>query len=102
MTEIASNVNPEGCTGKRWRTAAHSGASAASATRRSRVRTLARLAAVTGPHHPVADLDCDHYAATMAHWDDAAAATWNRPLSALVSFTTWAQRQDLLAGSARG
>jgi integrase/recombinase XerC len=58
-------------------------------TRRSYARTLARLAAVTGPQHPVADLDPDHYAAVMAAWDDAAAATWNRHLSALVSFTTW-------------
>ncbi|MGV9386513.1 tyrosine-type recombinase/integrase [Nonomuraea sp. NPDC003707] len=33
----------------------------------------------------------------MDRWEAAAAATWNRHLSALVSFTTWAQRQDLLA-----
>ncbi|MEU6997672.1 tyrosine-type recombinase/integrase [Nonomuraea sp. NPDC046570] len=33
----------------------------------------------------------------MADWDTAAPATWNRHLSALISFTTWAQRQDLLA-----
>nr|WP_206069111.1 site-specific integrase [Nonomuraea sp. FMUSA5-5] len=33
----------------------------------------------------------------MERWTTAAAATWNRHLSALVSFTTWAQRQDLLA-----
>ncbi|NRQ37092.1 tyrosine-type recombinase/integrase [Nonomuraea sp. NN258] len=33
----------------------------------------------------------------MDRWTTAAAATWNRHLSALVSFTTWAQRQDLLA-----
>ncbi|NUP22689.1 MAG: tyrosine-type recombinase/integrase [Streptomyces sp.] len=32
----------------------------------------------------------------MATWHSAAAATWNRHLSALISFTTWAQRQDLL------
>ncbi|MEV4186619.1 site-specific integrase [Streptosporangium canum] len=73
------------------------GALPVATTRRSYARTLARLTAVTGPHHPVADLDCDHYAAVMTAWDDAAAATWNRHLSALVSFTTWAQRQDLLA-----
>ncbi|MFI6803338.1 tyrosine-type recombinase/integrase [Streptosporangium canum] len=69
----------------------------AATTRAGYTRTLARLTAVTGPHHPVADLDCDHYAAVMTAWDDAAAATWNRHLSALISFTTWAQRQDLLA-----
>jgi integrase len=33
----------------------------------------------------------------MADWDTAAPATWNRHLSALISFTAWAQRQDLLA-----
>jgi integrase len=33
----------------------------------------------------------------MARWDDAAPATWNRHLSALTSFTAWAQRQELLA-----
>jgi site-specific recombinase XerD len=69
----------------------------AATTRTGYARTLARLAAVTGPHHPVADLDCDHYAAVMVGWDSAAPATWNRHPSALVSFTTWAQLQDLLA-----
>ncbi len=33
----------------------------------------------------------------MARWDDAVPATWNRHLSALTSFTAWAQRQELLA-----
>jgi integrase len=32
----------------------------------------------------------------MSRWDGAAAATWNRHLSALTSFTAWAQRQELL------
>ncbi|MFI0451184.1 hypothetical protein [Actinomadura sp. 6N118] len=32
----------------------------------------------------------------MDRWDGAA-ATWNRHLSALTSFTTWAQRQEPLA-----
>ncbi|MFI6743122.1 site-specific integrase [Nonomuraea sp. NPDC050451] len=66
-------------------------------TRTSYARTLARLTTVASPHHPVADLEPDHYATVMATWDTAAAATGNRHLSALVSFTTWAQRQDLLA-----
>ncbi|WP_344220269.1 tyrosine-type recombinase/integrase, partial [Nonomuraea bangladeshensis] len=35
--------------------------------------------------------------AVMDRWTTAAAATPNRHLSALVSFTTWAQHQDLLA-----
>ncbi|GGT11993.1 hypothetical protein GCM10010176_065930 [Nonomuraea spiralis] len=47
--------------------------------------------------HPVAALTPEQYAAVMERWTAAAAATWNRHLSALVSFTTWAQRQDLLA-----
>jgi len=33
----------------------------------------------------------------MARWDAAAAATWNRHLSALASFTAWAQRNEILA-----
>ncbi|MFI7127402.1 hypothetical protein ACIBQ1_17025 [Nonomuraea sp. NPDC050153] len=33
----------------------------------------------------------------MDRWKTAAAATWNRHLSALCSSTTWAQRQDILA-----
>ena len=69
----------------------------AATTRTSYARTLAQLTAVTGPHHPIAALQPEHYAAVMTGWDTAAAATWNRHLSALVSFTTWAQRQDLLA-----
>ncbi|WP_084774127.1 tyrosine-type recombinase/integrase [Nonomuraea candida] len=69
----------------------------AATTRTGYARTLARLTAVTGAHHPVAELEPEHYAGVMAAWDTAAAGTWNRHLSALVSFTTWAQRQDLLA-----
>ncbi|WP_336213149.1 tyrosine-type recombinase/integrase [Nonomuraea sp. LPB2021202275-12-8] len=53
--------------------------------------------AVTGPQYPVAALTPEQYAAVMERWTTAAAATWNRHLSALVFFTTWAQRQDLLA-----
>ncbi|MEU4548060.1 hypothetical protein [Nonomuraea dietziae] len=69
----------------------------AATTRTGYARTLVRLTATAGPHHPVADLEPDHYAAVMAAWETAAAATWNRHLSALISFTTWAQRQYLLA-----
>jgi site-specific recombinase XerD len=65
-------------------------------TRDSYAKTLTHLAALAG-HRPAADLSCEDYAAVMERWSDAAAATWNRHLSALVSFTTWAQRQDLLA-----
>ncbi|MER6950999.1 hypothetical protein ABT294_43995 [Nonomuraea sp. NPDC000554] len=45
----------------------------------------------------VTPLKSAEHAAVMDHWKSAAAATWNRHLSALCSFTTWAQRQDLLA-----
>ncbi|GII94367.1 tyrosine-type recombinase/integrase [Sinosporangium siamense] len=66
-------------------------------TRVGYAETLARLTAVAGPAHPVDDLTPEHYAAVMDRWKTAAAATWNRHLSALCSFTTWAQRQDILA-----
>jgi site-specific recombinase XerD len=36
-------------------------------------------------------------AGDMARWDSAAPATWNRHLSALTSFTAWAQRNEILA-----
>ncbi|MGJ6969555.1 tyrosine-type recombinase/integrase [Streptosporangium sp. G11] len=68
----------------------------AATTRAGYAETLTRLTAVIGPQHPVAALQPEHYAAVMDRWKAAAAATWNRHLSALVSFTTWAQRQDLL------
>ncbi|MFI0444056.1 site-specific integrase [Actinomadura sp. 6N118] len=70
-----------------------------STTRASYAETLTRLVEVAGPLSPanlVVALDCDHYATTMSRWDGAAAATWNRHLSALTSFTAWAQRQGLL------
>ena len=35
----------------------------------------------------------------MDRWAGAAAATWNRHLSALCSFTAWAQRQEVLAAN---
>ncbi|RSN02947.1 plasmid multimer resolution protein pmrA [Nonomuraea sp. WAC 01424] len=70
---------------------------AAATTRAGYAETLTRLTAATGPHHPVAALQSEHYASAMDQWSAAAAATWNRHLSALTSFTTWAQRQELLA-----
>jgi len=69
----------------------------AATTRAGYAATLARLTAVSGPHHPVAALEPEHYAAVMDRWSTAAAATWNRHLSALVSFTAWVNRQELLA-----
>ncbi|MFI6742721.1 tyrosine-type recombinase/integrase [Nonomuraea sp. NPDC050451] len=68
----------------------------AATTRTGYAETLARLTTVAGPQHPVATLTPEQYAAVMDQWKSAAAATWNRHLSALVSFTTWAQRQELL------
>ncbi|WP_433444869.1 TetR/AcrR family transcriptional regulator C-terminal domain-containing protein [Nonomuraea sp. CA-141351] len=55
----------------------------AATTRAGYAETLIRLTAATGPHHPVAALRPEHYAAVMDHWNTAAAATWNRHLSAL-------------------
>ncbi|MDR8411256.1 hypothetical protein MTP10_21295 [Nonomuraea sp. 3-1Str] len=51
-------------------------------TRTSYARTLNRLTALAGPR-PVPELAPDDYAAVMEHVHGAAAATWNRHLSAL-------------------
>ncbi|MEV1248702.1 hypothetical protein ACIBO2_56780 [Nonomuraea sp. NPDC050022] len=48
------------------------------------------------PTGPATVVTPEQYAAVMDQWKSAAAATWNRHLSALVSFTTWAQRQEFL------
>lgn len=65
-------------------------------TRASYAETLARLAALAG-QRPAAALAAEDYAAVMDRWNSAAAATWNRHLSALTSFTAWAGRQEILA-----
>ena len=65
-------------------------------TRDSYAETLARLTALAGTQ-PVGALTPEDYAAVMDRWDAAAAATWNRHLSALTSFTAWAGRQEILA-----
>jgi Phage integrase family len=64
-------------------------------TRASYAETLAHLTVLTGTSDTDA-LGPEDYAAVMSHWDDAAAATWNRHLSALTSFTIWAQCQEIL------
>jgi site-specific recombinase XerD len=64
-------------------------------TRASYAETLAQLTALTGTRDADA-LEPEDFAAVMGRWDGAAAATWNRHLSALTSFTTWAQRQEIL------
>ncbi len=65
-------------------------------TRASYAETLARLTATAGSRD-AGTLQAEDYAAVMARWDGAAAATWNRHLSALASFTAWAQRNEILA-----
>lgn len=65
-------------------------------TRAGYGETLARLVDVAG-ERSAAGLAPEDYAAVMDRWNTAAAATWNRHLSALTSFTAWAQRQELLA-----
>ncbi|HEY5356902.1 MAG TPA: hypothetical protein VIJ82_04320 [Streptosporangiaceae bacterium] len=67
-----------------------------STTRASYAETLARLAALAGDL-PAGALAPWEYTAVMNRWDGAAAATWNRHLSALTSFAVWAQRQEILA-----
>ena len=68
----------------------------ATTTRASYAETLARLAAIAG-QRDAGTLQPEDYAAVMERWDAAAAATWNRHLSALTSFTAWAQRNEILA-----
>jgi site-specific recombinase XerC len=65
-------------------------------TRDSHAETLAWLTAPAGDRSAAA-LTPEDYAEVMNRWDTAAAATWNRHLSALTSFTTWAGRQEILA-----
>ncbi|MFD8563310.1 tyrosine-type recombinase/integrase [Streptosporangium canum] len=67
----------------------------AATTRASYTDTLAHLTPRTGLR-PAAGLEPEDYATVMERWNTAAATTWNRHLSALVSFTAWAQRQELL------
>src|SRR5208282_275904 len=64
-------------------------------TRSSYAGTLARLVSRAGGRG-TASLLPEDYAAVMGRWDGAAAATWNRHLSALTSFTAWAGRQEIL------
>ncbi|MEU4411301.1 hypothetical protein AB0F88_42930 [Streptosporangium sp. NPDC023963] len=63
-------------------------------TRASYAETLARLTALAGDR-PAGALAPDDYTAVTERWAGAAAATWNRHLSALTSFTTWAGLPDL-------
>jgi integrase len=67
-------------------------------TRASYAETLARLTAAAG-QRDTGTLQPGDYATVMERWDGAAAATWNRHLSALTSFTAWAQRNEILAAN---
>jgi hypothetical protein len=67
-------------------------------TRSSYADTLARLVS-RASGRDTASLLPEDYAAVMDRWDDAAAATWNRHLSALTSFTAWAGRQEILTAN---
>jgi integrase len=67
-------------------------------TRDSYAETLSRLTALAGGR-PAAVLMPEDYAAVMGRWNGAAAATWNRHLSALMSFTAWAGRQEILTAN---
>ena len=64
-------------------------------TRASYAGTLTRLVAAAGQRQ-AGTLQPEDYVAVMKRWDGAAAATWNRHLSALTSFTAWAQRNEIL------
>jgi len=68
----------------------------APATGATYAETLARLCAVAGDLSPVAALTPELYAQTMARWDNAAAATFNKHLAALNSFATYVRRQKWL------
>jgi len=58
--------------------------------------TLAHLLAVAGDTLPAGALTLEVFAATMARWNERAAATWNKHLAVLRSFTGFALRQEWL------
>jgi len=66
------------------------------ATRATYTETLRRLRETAGDQVPVAALTPELYEQTMARWDELAANTWNKHLSALTSFTAYCRRQDWL------
>lgn len=61
-------------------------------TRAAYTETLGRLVDVAGEDFPVVALTPEIYGEAMRWWEGAAAGTWNRHLSALTSFTAWANR----------
>ena len=65
-------------------------------TRATYTETMRRLRETAGDQVPVAALTPELYEQTMARWDELAANTWNKHLSALTSFTAYCRRQDWL------
>jgi len=65
-------------------------------TRTTYAETLARLTALAGERSATGDLTPEVYEAVMARWDERAANSWNKHLSALNSFAAYARRQDWL------
>jgi integrase len=66
-------------------------------TRATYAETLARLRAVAGDRLPATELTPEIFEQVMARWNQRAANTWNKHLSALSSFTAYARRQEWLA-----
>jgi site-specific recombinase XerD len=65
-------------------------------TRTTYAETLTRLREAAGDQYPTDALTPEMYAAVMARWDDKAANTYNKHLSALNSFAAYARRQEWL------
>ena len=65
----------------------------ASSSRRSYAQTLRRLAAAVGPARPIAALQPGELeTAAIAAWQGVSAATWNRHVATLRSFSTYCER----------
>lgn len=65
-------------------------------TRATYAETLTRLRATAGDRLPVGHLTPELYETVMARWDDKAANTFNKHLSALNSFAAYCRRQEWL------
>ncbi|MEH1099902.1 hypothetical protein [Micromonospora sp. CPCC 205561] len=65
-------------------------------TRATCSETLRRLRETVADQLPIAALTPELYEQTMTRWDERAANTWDRRLSALTSFTAYCRRQDRL------
>ncbi|GAA4087032.1 site-specific integrase [Actinomadura miaoliensis] len=71
-------------------------------TLRSYAQTLRRLCRALGEQTPLPSVTADQVArAVTTAWEQAAAKTWNRHLSAIRSFSAWADLDDLAAGLRR-